>query len=184
VQAGGISAERVRSAAMWAVDDFTLTQEHVVMLLEGDMFELVRQLLGSAAATALDDLTAGIQRNVEKAMDFAERAEQAADTAVDAVDRAGGVLGEHDIGSDSFEKVLEAGRTAPVIGPLFAAIGGLYKVLKRAKANKGAYAVFRRVLESDVQLIQKASGVTGVADSVAQVSEHSRGQWEAMLAIM
>jgi hypothetical protein len=34
---------------------------------------------------------------------------------VDAADRAGGLLGEESSGSYSFEKVLEAGRNAPVI---------------------------------------------------------------------
>jgi hypothetical protein len=33
---------------------------------------------------------------------------------VDAADRAGGLLGEESSGSYSFEKVLEAGRNAPV----------------------------------------------------------------------
>lgn len=34
---------------------------------------------------------------------------------MDAADRAGGLLGEESSGSYSFEKVLEAGRNAPVI---------------------------------------------------------------------
>jgi hypothetical protein len=66
-RAEGISAERVRWAAMTAVDECTLTQEHVVTLLEGDLLELVRLLLGSAAAATLNDLTAGSSRRLCRA---------------------------------------------------------------------------------------------------------------------
>eukprot|EP01047_Picozoa_sp_COSAG01_P049267 COSAG01_NODE_4870_length_4665_cov_84.521463_1_plen_846_part_00 len=166
-----IPQPRVQAAALAAVDDFVLSRDHFIMLLEGRLFELIKSILGSAAVAALDQLTAGIQQRLENAVDLAERGEEAVVTTVSALDGIGSALGEDSVGSELFEKAIEAGRSAPVIGPLFAAIDGLYKVLKGAKANKEAYAVFRRQLEADVQLLSKANEVPGVAESVRQVQD-------------
>jgi hypothetical protein len=170
-RAEGVAQARARDAALAAVEDFVLEREHLIMLLDGRLFELIKSIAGSAAAAALDELTAGIQQRVQGAVDFAERVEKTADSAKSTMDAAGNVVGEGSIGSALFEKALEAGRSAPVIGPLFAAIDGLYSVLKGAKANKEAYAVFRRQLEADVQLLDKANVVPGVAETIGQVQD-------------
>jgi hypothetical protein len=136
----GVTTGRVRAAALKAVSDFTLTPDHVLMLLEGDLFELVKDVLGSAAAAALDELTADLQRKVEHAVDVAERVEQSAEAAKDVIDSIGTMVGEDSVATEAFEKLLEIGRNTPVFGSLFVAIDGLYKMLKGAKTSRAAYA--------------------------------------------
>jgi hypothetical protein len=155
-----IKREKIKKEVLTAIGSLEITQPQVVMLMEGQIDALLKDLLGKAASQCLDDLAPGLQQKAERATEIAVRVEMAA-AKVDSATSG--------LASEMFESLLQAGKQLPGIGPVIGLMGGVYKAAKGAVLNKPACAKFGHFVQRKERLVRRAMGAPNVEESVAEV---------------
>eukprot|EP01049_Picozoa_sp_SAG25_P009825 SAG25_NODE_1010_length_4313_cov_1.562411_1_plen_1437_part_11 len=153
-----VNKEKLRKAALGAVDSLDFTREHFELLVAGQLAGLLKLVMVDAAAGAIDALTAGLQQKVDKAMDTAMKVEQVAGLVSGVVDTITG----GDMGADLMELLGELG----TVGKLAKSV---YELAKGAKVHQKECDVFKRKVERTERLLEKARRLEGIVASVREV---------------
>lgn len=125
-------AGKTQKRILAAVDTFHVQRSHVVQLLDGAFDQLLRDVLGSLAAQALDQVLPGLQAKVEKGTAVAIRVENAAKQTEAASSLA----------ADAFRQLVNAGTGIPMVGELLKLFQSCYGLAKGAHHVKEELIIF------------------------------------------
>eukprot|EP01049_Picozoa_sp_SAG25_P015239 SAG25_NODE_3019_length_1266_cov_1.215081_1_plen_422_part_11 len=155
----GLRKRKLRKAVLKVIDAFDFTREHLDLLVAGDLSGLLKLVMVDAAAGAVDALTGGLQKKVDKAMDTAMKVEQAVGMVAGAADALGSTISD-----DVMEMLGELGTLGSLAKTLYAAAKG-------AKVHQEECRAFVKKVKRAERLTLKAKGVETIEESVREVEE-------------